>query len=108
MEKTLLFAVACSNGKKSDAALTLCLNHLMKIEDKVNALHIYDPEIGKNTALERSVHASLLSTVNPIQVPSCKFNLIWERKTHKHLIVQILKFIYQCQCQYLLLGFSQK
>jgi len=108
MEQTSLFAVACSNGKKSDAALNLCLNQLMEIGDRINALHIYDIEEGKNIDLQRSIQASLLSTVNPIQVPNCKFNLIWERKAHKHLVVQIIKFIIQCQCHYMLLGFSQK
>ena len=41
-------------------------------------------------------------------MPSCEYNLVWERLSHKHLIVQILKFISECRSHFLFVGFSEK
>lgn len=107
MEQNRTFVVACSEGTKALTALNLCIDRLMKIGDKINAFHVYN-EGERKINFQNSLNAILLSKVLTSQVPSCKFNLVWERKTLKHLVAQIIKFANQCQCDFLLVGFSQE
>jgi hypothetical protein len=61
MDSWKVFTVACSSSEKSRIALKICLESVMNVGDRVNALHVYQEN--KNLELQKSVGALLLMKV---------------------------------------------